>query len=193
MYSNYNDKHLNNFRSGTENLAQGFYQYPNTNYYSGNMIQNPGFNQFNYNSNINTIQTRNNILKSQYPEIYNELNNIIDDILPKYRNITITEEILNNMTDEILTSYTNNNRKETEADNRINKNSQDKNVRTTENNILRDLIKIILITRLIKLNLDNICSTNRFNNYYRYNEPYGYNMQIEGNNLYMGYQPQNYF
>lgn len=165
MYSNYNDKYLNSFRNGAESP-----------YFD--------FNRFNSYTNINTIQTRNNILKSQYPEIYHDINNIINDILPRYRNMTHTEELINNITEEILTIYIDNMQNE----NKTNKNNN--NDTNKRNDLLKDLIKIILITRLIKFNLDNTNNLNR-NDYY--GMPYGFNMQNDMNNLYMGYMPKNYF
>lgn len=210
MYSNYNDKYLNNYRSGNENLSQGYYQMPNYNYYRENESPYLGYNQFNQYGNINTVQMRNNILKSQYPAIYNDINKIVDDIAPRYRNITTTEDIVENMTDEILTIYTSNSensKNENENETRNTKSVQEKSTRQVENiaelsrrnNILRDLIKIILITRLIKFNLDGIHGGNRTSNYQRYNMPYDYTAREQyaiandTSNLYMGYQPRNYF
>ena len=75
--------------------------------------------------------------------------------------------------------------------------------------MIKDLIKIILITRLIKLNLDKLNINNRYNKTYNRYTPelnYDYNFDfnhernirsgfddLENNNLYMGYLPRNYF
>lgn len=209
---------------------QNYYSYDNTNemMFNPNLDYirnfNPGYdlnfnqnlnqrftqNNFEFN-NMNNVINKNNFLKTQYPKIYDDINNIISEIIPNYRNTSMGIDIVEEMVDKIYESYIS---LQDDKEEKINldirktneKIKQDKNInennskiieKRKDNDILRDLIKILLITRLIKFNLDN---TNMHNNtYQKYNyNPYNFEMRSgsignDAEQIYMGYRPRNYF
>ena len=173
--------------------------------------------------NISNVINKNNFLKSQYPKIYNDINKIIDEIIYNYRNVSMTEKLICDIVDDVLDLYKkkilNLNTNEFTSNTKISKdykennsktdNNIDKTVKIKDEDMIKDLIKIILITRLIKLNLDKLNINNRYNKTYNRYTPelnYDYNFDfshernirsgfddLENNNLYMGYLPRNYF
>ena len=173
--------------------------------------------------NISNVINKNNFLKSQYPKIYNDINKIIDEIIYNYRNVSMTEKLICDIVDDVLDLYKkkilNLNTNEFTSNTKISKdykennsktdNNIDKTVKIKDEDMIKDLIKIILITRLIKLNLDKLNINNRYNKTYNRYTPelnYDYNFNfnhernirsgfddLENNNLYMGYLPRNYF
>lgn len=205
------DNNFANNTNNTNNINNNF-QYNNS-YGNPYMINNQEMQRFGqYNQiNVNTMQMRNTLLKNQYPKIYDDINNIISELIPSYRNTSMGIDIVDEMVDKIYTSYMSlqENKEEnlnTDVRKANDKVKQDRNINNDESNLkiekqndndtLRDLIKILLITRLIKFNLDN---TNVNNMYQRYN-PYNYEMRsgFIGNEndidqIYMGYRPRNYF
>lgn len=182
-----------NGRNGYMDAFQGgnvFPPYNNMNPFNNTYTRSQtGFR----NSNISNVQMKGEFLKSQYPEIYRDINKIITDILPNYRNVNITEKEIEDMVEEVFNLYCN---KETENSNTNNKNKPDsvQNSKNQYDTLLRDLIRILILTRLIKQNLDNInVNSGYYNNpYYQYgNVP-----EMRGNSMnngYMGYSPRNYF
>ena len=173
--------------------------------------------------NISNVINKNNFLKSQYPKIYNDINKIIDEIIYNYRNVSMTEKLICDIVDDVLDLYKkkilNLNTNEFTSSTKISKDYKENNLKTDNNidktikikdeDMIKDLIKIILITRLIKLNLDKLNINNRYNKTYNRYTPelnYDYNFDfnhernirssfddLENNNLYMGYLPRNYF
>ena len=181
-------------------------------------------NNYGYGSyNISNVINKNNFLKSQYPKIYNDINKIIDEIIYNYRNVSMTEKLICDIVDDVLDLYKkkilNLNTNEFTSNTKISKDYKENNLKTDNNidktvkikdeDMIKDLIKIILITRLIKLNLDKLNINNRYNKTYNRYTPelnYDYNFDfnhernirsgfddLENNNLYMGYLPRNYF
>ena len=181
-------------------------------------------NNYDYGSyNISNVINKNNFLKSQYPKIYNDINKNIDEIIYNYRNVSMTEKLICDIVDDVLDLYKkkilNLNTNEFTSNTKISKdykennsktdNNIDKTVKIKDEDMIKDLIKIILITRLIKLNLDRLNINNRYNKTYNRYAPelnYDYNFDfnhernirssfddLENNNLYMGYLPRNYF
>ena len=203
------DNNFANNTNNTNNINNNF-QYNNS-YGNPYMINNQEMQRFGqYNQiNVNTMQMRNTLLKNQYPKIYDDINNIISELIPSYRNTSMGIDIVDEMVDKIYTSYMSlqENKEEnlnTDVRKANDKVKQDRNINNDESNLkiekqndndtLRDLIKILLITRLIKFNLDN---TNVNNMYQRYN-PYNYEMRSgfirnDTDQIYMGYSPRNYF
>lgn len=173
--------------------------------------------------NISNVINKNNFLKSQYPKIYNDINKIIDEIIYNYRNVSMTEKLICDIVDDVLDLYKkkilNLNTSEFTSNTKISKdykennsktdNNIDKTIKIKDEDMIKDLIKIILIIRLIKLNLDRLNINNRYNKTYNRYTPelnYEYNFDfnhernirsgfddLENNNLYMGYLPRNYF
>ena len=221
MYQNYNDIYKK--RNSNCGNADDMMYYPNLEYirriddnmnnyqYNNPYIMNHMDNQTGH-MNVNTMQMRNNILRNQYPAIYNDINKLIDEIMPSYRNTSMADDIVEEMTDKIYTSYI------TKADDKTNsdvrnmdeKQKQERNIsqnvsqvdkrnmnniESRNNNILRDLVKILLITRLIKFNLDNTSMHTHMHHRYT---PYDFEMRSgymtnDVDSMYMGYRPRNYF
>lgn len=189
--------------------------------YRYDLSNNYGYGYGSY--NISNVINKNNFLKSQYPKIYNDINKIIDEIIYNYRNVSMTEKLICDIVDDVLDLYKkkilNHNTNEFTSNTKISKDYKENNLKTDNNidktikikdeDMIKDLIKIILITRLIKLNLDRLNINNRYNKTYNRYAPelnYDYNFDfnhernirsgfddLENNNLYMGYLPRNYF
>lgn len=218
----------NRFNRNSQESPNDYFFRNNTMPYYTYDTRQPNF------SNITMIQMKNSMLKNQYPKIYFDINSIINDVLPKYRNMTFSEDIVNNIVDEIYALYNENkqnergeesiNKKVAEANNISKKNNlrADDTIEVNQNtsnnlneteNIRKDLIKIILLNRLIKLNLDNInmnfnqdtgfgmsgkfinnpySNYNNFNNYNNSQFDLDY-MDENFESSYMGYTPRNYF
>jgi len=171
------------------------------NYRNQNMYPTYNPRQVDTSSNITMIQMRNSMLKSQYPKIYTDVNSVITELLPKYRNQTFTEDVVNKVVDEIYTSYLEK-RTETRADDTIENNTNSSDIE----DITKDLIKVVLLNRLIKTNLDSI-NTNQgmYQDVPRNYINSAYNSGIYDSNFfstdintnyevpYMGYTPRNYF
>ncbi len=128
--------------------------------------------------NFNNIRRKNDFLKKSYPKIYFDLNNVIEDFLKN--NFS-----LNNLkAEDDLEKFVNEIEEKFKSINNTNSSDDKENIKKDYLNntqLLRDLIKIILITRLIKLNFDYLPDRN--NNMYDYNY----------NPSFMGYNPRNYF
>ncbi len=177
-----------NGRSGYMDSFQGnsVFPYNNMNSFNNTYTRNQtGFR----NSNISNVQMKGEFFKSQYPEIYRDINKIITDILPNYRNVNITEKELDDMVEEVFKIRCGSETENTNASGR-NKSENVQSNKTQHDSLLRDLIRILILTRLIKQNLDNI---NVNSGYYN---PYPNFPEMRGNNMdagYMGYIPRNYF
>ncbi len=111
---------------------------------NGNMgIPNPYYN-YTYQNQFNPMQQSN--INKLYPEIYNEINRKIENSY-NMGNFNLTEDNINKITDEVFEEYKD---KSTDAA----KNAE----RTKNNDLIRDLIKIIVIKTLL--------SRQRNNNFY---------------------------
>ena len=153
-------------------------------------------------SNVNDIQIKNSMLKNQYPEIYFDVNSIINEIIPKYRNMTFTEDVVNEMVEEIYAEYKEKNVRKEEKENNVRSAVSTKKEMRADDTIeskdtTRDLIKIVLLNRLIKVNIDNINFDMPQNNF----EPFRARDYFDETNYmetryevpFMGYTPRNYF
>lgn len=96
----------------------------------------------------------NNKIEELYPEIYITINPMVKSAIEKYNitNTTCTKEILDRMTEEIYTNIeTSEMALNREADNTNNraKETENRQISRQNNRILKDLIRILILTNLI--------------------------------------------
>ena len=139
----------------------------------GYPIENKDIYQMNHIDNIQDCHTPNQYTKELedcYPEVYKIINPIVCEICDKY-NKPVTKNMLENMIEEVyhkieinneilvkinIDNHSNENKVENRINNNIRRNQEVENRQRRDNNqFLRDLIRILILNRLLGENFPN--------------------------------------
>ena len=180
------------FYSNNDNYMQDLYFYnqtPNNTYFPNNMpnynipltqnqnMINPMYN----NSNMNANQMCQNI-NNLYPNIYRIINPVVLKVIANSNYQFLNDDVLNNMTDTVynivegqigyddnISTTTENSQSTSSNTNSVSSNSNSRVTETRHDNLLKDIIKILILKEILS-------RPNRNNpNYYPYYNQMPYN------------------
>ncbi len=127
------------------------------NNYEDYMRNTLGYNNM-MNNNFNTYpmyyeydNNQNMDIEGMYPEIYHQVNPIVENCCSKYRNTKFSKEVLEQMTEQVYNQYSETRGVEStkvENQNKTNNVRKEEETRSPNNNSLRDLIRILILKNL---------------------------------------------
>ena len=134
--------------------------YNNNNYeeYMRNVLGYNNSNNFNTYPMYYEFDNQNVDCESMYPEIYHQINPIVENCCSRYKNTKLSKEVVDDITEQVFTQYTQTFKMEitktesSKSTTTVNTSNSKRDEETrsprNENNLIRDLIRILILRNL---------------------------------------------